>query len=223
LFLEFPNVTPDAHPLDLDAGNEFLFGPDLLVAPAPYPDQIDSYQVKFPSADWFDYWTGERVTSSSDKPLMIQPSLDALPVYVRGGSILPMQPLIQSTEEKPQGALVLRVYPGSDCKGSLYQDDGKSMAFKQGGFLRMQFTCEATGNVLKLHIGAHLGTYKPWWNQIRAEFYGSDAASVSATINGRVSPDLATIEPANHRVIANIPDTGEGMDVEITSRSPVGQ
>ena len=42
-----------------------------------------------------------------------------MPVYVRGGSILPLQPLVQNTDETPVGPLELRVYPGSDCSGSL--------------------------------------------------------------------------------------------------------
>ena len=53
LFLEFPDAAEDKHPLDLDAPNEFLLGPDLLVAPAVYPDQPDAYSVTFPPAQWF--------------------------------------------------------------------------------------------------------------------------------------------------------------------------
>ena len=59
LFLEFPNATPDGHPLDLDAGSEFLFGPDILVAPPPTPTMLDPYEVKLPPGDWYDYWTGQ--------------------------------------------------------------------------------------------------------------------------------------------------------------------
>ncbi len=61
LFLEFPDSAPDKHPVDLDAGGEFLFGPDILVAPAPVPDELDDYEVLLPPVDWFDYWTGERI------------------------------------------------------------------------------------------------------------------------------------------------------------------
>src|SRR4029077_10718632 len=109
LFLEFPNATTDLHPLDLDAGNEFLFGPDLLVAPSPFPEQPDSYEVKLPQGVWYDYWSGEKVQAAASEKdansgnLLIQPKLDTLPVYVRGGAILPLQPLTQSTEERPQG------------------------------------------------------------------------------------------------------------------------
>ena len=48
LFLEFPSATEDLHPMDLDASNEFFFGPDFLVAPPPFPEQPDPYSLALP-------------------------------------------------------------------------------------------------------------------------------------------------------------------------------
>ena len=77
LFLEFPRATQDLQPLDLRAGNEFLFGPDLLVAPPPFPEQPEAYALKLPSGVWYDYWTGEK---SSDRELKkLNPALDQVP------------------------------------------------------------------------------------------------------------------------------------------------
>ena len=85
----------------------------------------------------------------------IHRSLDTLPVFVRAGAIVPEQPLVESTDEKPQGPLTLRVYPpvqpGKDCTGSLYLDDGQSYAFQKGEFLRVAFTCHATAQGLDSH------------------------------------------------------------------------
>ena len=52
LFLEFSNPVPDGHPLDLDAGNEFMLGRSILVAPPPYPEKPDEYKVLLPSGHW---------------------------------------------------------------------------------------------------------------------------------------------------------------------------
>ena len=49
------------HPMDIDAGNEFLLGPDLLVAPPPFPEEPDAYGLKLPPGVWYDYWTGEKI------------------------------------------------------------------------------------------------------------------------------------------------------------------
>ncbi len=82
--------------------------------------------------------------------IQVQPELASLPVFVRAGSILPMEPLVQSTSEVPDGPLTLRVYAGNACGGDLYLDDGKSYAFERGDSLRMHFSCKVTPDGLEL-------------------------------------------------------------------------
>jgi alpha-glucosidase len=191
LFLEFPDAAPDRRPIDTDsfAAGEFLLGNSLLVAPQQYPGELDAYSVELPSPDWFDYWTGvkiaqpppparnpEDLTAAPERTaqflIKITPDLKQLPVFVRGGSILPISPLVQSTNETPQGPLTLRVYAGNQCAGDLYQDDGKTYAFQHGAFLRMNFSCQITDNGMQLKIGPHQGTYPAWWKDIHVEIYG---------------------------------------------------
>ncbi|MGA8429685.1 MAG: TIM-barrel domain-containing protein [Candidatus Sulfotelmatobacter sp.] len=227
LFLEFPDATPDKHPLDIDAGNEFLLGSDLLVAPSPFPEKLDDYAVQLPLLDWYDYWTGERVkrqsSASANKDavtsLLVHPTLEALPVYVREGSIVPMQSLVQSTSAIPQGPLLLRVYAGENCQGSLYLDDGKTMEYKRGEFLRMHFTCTVAGNSVKVHIGAHEGSYQPWWHEVQVEVYGLDSsASYTVGSGTTASSSPAVMDSAHHKLSVTIPDDGRGSDLEISSR-----
>jgi alpha-glucosidase len=230
LFLEFPNATGDLHPIDLDAPSEFLFGPDILVAPPPYPDEVDKYEVQLPPGKWYDYWTGERIDRSETvqshdaeqrkgaqaqaivpavQPLIVQPSLAVLPVYVRGGAIIPVGPLIQSAMEIPTGPLTLRVYVGDDCKGTLYQDDGISYDFRQGKFLRMDTTCSLENNALRVHVGQHQGSYKAWWSEIMIEVYGWAATDVHARVGDQTFN--ASRNRTTHAWKVSIPDNGDGM------------
>jgi alpha-glucosidase len=160
LFPEFPHVTSDQRPLDLDATGEFLFGASILVAASPSPEEIAPYEVHLPPGIWYDYWTGEKLDRRATieardfeirdaanavlKPLMVTPKLGELPAYVRKGSILPIAPLVQSTVEKPVGPLSLRVFPGDDCEGSVHQDDGETYDFRKGAYFRQHFTCTAS-------------------------------------------------------------------------------
>jgi alpha-glucosidase len=193
LFVEFPEATTDGHPFDLEAGgSEFLVGPDLLVAPNPSPEEIAPYEVHLPPGTWYDYWTGERFeraakTATRDleqrdqlhsaKRLMITPKLDALPVYVHGGSIVPIEPLTQSTEEKPKGPLTLRVYLASDpttpCTGEVYVDDGHSFNFRQGDYARVNFSCvlQQDGS-MTFTVAPQQGRFHPWWTEYMLEIYG---------------------------------------------------
>jgi alpha-glucosidase len=216
LFLEFPHAAADGHPLDLDAPNEFLFGADLLVAPAPFPEEPDSYKLILPPGEWFDYWTGERKTHAEAE--VLHPTLGVLPVYVREGSILPMQPLTQSTSQMPRGPLTLRVYPGKPCSGSLYQDDGITMDYKHGDFLRMNFSCAQTANSVQVRISSREGSYRPWWTQLKVEVYGWNFPSGYVTLDGKPVSEKVSLDARMHVVSVVIPEYGRGADLEIASQ-----
>ena len=230
LFLEFPDAAADHHPLDMDfaAGAEFMLGPNLLVAPNPYPDEQDAYTVEFPSPGWYDYWTGEQVTgnnaSSNVAPevpgrvsalpsIQVQSSLAALPVFVRPGSILPIAPLVQSTSETPAGPLTLKVYAAESCSGELYQDDGKTYAYQRGVYLRMNFACHQSSNGMQISIGAHEGSYPAWWKDIRVELYGSSPSK--DTVIGDSKASSVPIERSQHSVSLTVPDSGRGFTIEL--------
>jgi alpha-glucosidase len=232
LFLEFPDATSDRHPIDVDpqVAGEFLLGPDILVAAPPYPDKLDNYVVEFPSAKWYDYWTGLPVfkpapgadpdakapaTSTDMVPptIWVHPEVASLPVFVRAGAILPIAPLTQSTNEIPQGPLTLRIYAGDGCAGHLYLDDGKTYAYKTGASLRMDFHCEVRVDGLLLRLGEHKGSYPAWWQQIRIEIYGWSPRKRTTHLNGR-STDLV-MDLSTTKVALTIPDDGRGEALEL--------
>jgi alpha-glucosidase len=243
LFLEFPHATKDGHPVDLDAGGEFMLGPDLLIAPPPYPDMLDKYFLTLPGTGWYDFWKGtkmpplpsqaeilEESNASPDMTTMqsaemrekmrallawrITPALDALPVYVRAGSILPMQPVVQSTDEIPQGPLELRVYPGPACSGSVYLDDGHTFRYQQGDFLRETFTCESASDGLRLNIAAREGRFQPWWHQLKVTVYGATRSPTQVSIANKPLENVHFDEQAG-AVEFLIDDPAGGSDVHI--------
>ena len=177
MFLEFPKETN----LALN-DEEYMFGSSLLVAPRVW-NFTDQYSVSLPVGDWYDYWSGEKVAGG--KSLRVDPKLDTLPVYVRAGSIIPQQPVVQDTDETPRGPLVLRVYPGPQCLGSLYADDGNTLAYQKGQTLRLNFTCEASTTRVAVEISAPTGTYEPWFRELQLEIYGINGAVKRVTVDHR--------------------------------------
>jgi alpha-glucosidase len=142
----------------------FFFGPDLLVEPK-IDETLDPMTLIVPAGAWFDYWTGERLTGPAYPS--VTPALGDLPVLVRGGSIVPHQPLVQSTSEIPRGPLELRVYPGPDCRGSLYLDDGTTFEYRKGAFLRVAFACNETPDAVAVRVSPAEGSYIPWFDKVR--------------------------------------------------------
>ena len=222
IFLEYPEGARDHHPIDIDvqAAGEFMVGPDLLVAPPPFPDKLDAYGIEFPTANWYDYWSGQviRKPASGDADMIpltvwIRPALEFLPVFVRAGAILPLAPVVQSTNEIPNGPLTLRVYAGDRCEGHLYLDDGKSYAYQNGASLRMDFHCEVTKDGLRIRVGEHKGTYPAWWKQISVEVYGWAARKSTAKLDGAAVE--SGIHAAEGRLSVTIPDNGRGGVLEL--------
>ncbi|HEX3354040.1 MAG TPA: TIM-barrel domain-containing protein [Terriglobales bacterium] len=236
IFLEFPEVfTPPSNGFgNLDS--EFLLGPSLLVAPQPFAETMDNYVVSFPNGPWYDFWTGLKTAIPPPEPSIVQvstdinkngpgtqypfrpfihPTLDTLPVYVRGGSILPLQPLVQSTDETPNGPLELRVYPGPQCNGSLYLDDGHTFRYQHGEFLRQAFTCQSDGNSLRVSFAARQGTYAPWWKTVEVVIYDWPSAQANATLSGSASALKTSYDAAQHALHVTIPDVAGAAELRV--------
>jgi alpha-glucosidase len=231
LFLEFPDALPDRHPIDIDlpASSEFMLGPDLLIAPRPYPDEQGAYNIELPPSGWYDYWSGEKIPepvakaavandpasilASSAMSLNLVPELAKLPVFVRAGSILPIAPVVQSTGITPAGPLTLRVYVGKPCAGELYQDDGKTYEYQHGAYLRMKFTCQVTPQGLQLKIGTHEGSYPAWWKEMHVEIHGWTPSQTTVLINQKEAPLVLDRQPQG--VAFDIADDARGMTIEL--------
>ena len=188
VFYDYPEIAKAG----CDQSMTFTLGKALLIAAPPKMESPESYEVCLPSGGWFDYWTGKRVgnATAADGATHVTetPSLEKLPVFVRAGTILPRQPLVQSTSEKPFGALILDIYPGSDCSGKIYLDDGHSMAFNSGHYLRQLVRCSiGPQGQLVVNFGRRQGDYLPWWKQIDVIVHDRSAADLVTSDTVRLS------------------------------------
>ncbi len=146
------------------------------------------------------------------KPVMVNPGPADLPIYVRAGTILPMAPLVQSTDEKPSGALTLRVFPGDECEGSIYQDDGQTFDFRKGVYFRQRFTCRLSPEgVVTVDLGVPEGTYRPWWTSVRVEVVAFHSTQQDAQVDGRSVP----VEHSSSGVAVTFPLRAGGQRVVV--------
>jgi alpha-glucosidase len=207
IFLEYP----DAQEL-YGEDHEFLFGRDLFVAPV-VTEKVDAEDVHLPPGDWYDFWTAE-IHLSKDQ-ISFHPALAETPLYVRAGAIIPMQPVVQSTNEKPDGPLELRVYMGDDCHGTLYQDDGHTFAYQKGNFLRVNFTCEVTPHEMTVASTIEKNAYQPWWNSTQLEIYGAGAEPKEVHIGGQLIHEWR-FDARLHCITLTVPDTLKNWKVHLS-------
>jgi hypothetical protein len=154
LALEFPD-----DPASLDAaGDEYLFGRELLVAPVLY-EGVTNRAVYFPPGNWYDWDTGGEYTGG--RTWVVAAPQNRIPVAVRGGAIIPLAPPLRNTAEKPWDPLTVEVYPSGQSSFSLYRDDGISFAYQRGDSTITRFTCDARPRSIRFAIEESNKRYAP--------------------------------------------------------------
>ena len=163
----------------------------------PAAQKNDSRSVFIPDGRWIDVWSGKEYTGP--QTVTVEHNLDTSPVFVRSGTIIPLiQQPKESTDQIDWGTVALDVYPSTRLEGTseLYEDDQKSVAYKDGQFrttaLETSFDRDTSEAVV--NIGATKGTYdnapdfseRTW--KVRVHAPTSWGAVKSVKLNGQTTP-----------------------------------
>jgi len=136
-------------------GDEFMFGPALLVNPVLKANTTHRSVYLPASPKWYDFWTG--ATNPGGQEIEADAPLDRIPLYVRAGSIVPMGPEIEYATQNPGGPIELRIYRGADGTFNLYEDAGDSYDYQKGQHAVTAMRWNDSAGVLT--IGARQGSY----------------------------------------------------------------
>jgi alpha-D-xyloside xylohydrolase len=151
LVMDFPN--DDAVK---NINDQYLFGHSMLVAPV-YVYGARERSVYMPKgANWYDLYTGQLHKGGSTATIKAPET--RMPVLVKAGAIVPVGPVTQYVDEKPDAPITLYVYTGADGKFSLYEDDGVSNAYLRGEASRIPLSYNDKTGVVT--IGDRAGQYK---------------------------------------------------------------
>ena len=179
LYLQYPELEEAyRHP------HEYFFGEEMLVAPVL--DASGQRTVYLPPGRWIDFFTGERHEGGGS--FSAHYAVDRIPVFVRDGSIVPEQPAdLAWSDQRPLDTLILDVYGSGKGSFELYEDDGVSLAYRDGRHAMTPMTYATTGDgVHHLAVGPTTGTFA---GQVQRRSYelhvhGVDRPS-SVSVNGR--------------------------------------
>ena len=149
LVLNYPD---DPRTWSLD--HEYLWGDDLLVAPVTR-EGATAWPVYLPEGEWFDFWTGERHAGPGGVTLAAP--LERLPLLVRAGAILPLGTVVQHTGERPLDELTVQIYPHGVSRYELYEDDGRTNAYRRGAYALTAIVCSAERSRVAVEIAAPTG------------------------------------------------------------------
>ncbi len=181
----------DPHAWTQDHPNQFCLGRDLLVAPVFQAQAAGGgwrEGIHLPQGTWIDYTDGTVTTAGPQGiDIAVPVTLEKLPVFVRGGAILPMYPAALYDGQVPTDVLTLDVYPQGSTQFELYEDDGNTRAYRDGAWSRQLFT--ANGEAGK--AGEFTVTMEP----VRGAFAGlHEERAYEVLLHTRVEPKSVTVD-----------------------------
>jgi alpha-glucosidase len=211
------NYQEDENTLNLD--DEFMIGRDLLVAPILKAD-LTERSVYLPPGVWYDYWTGK--THAGGSVIRAAAPLETVPMYVRGGAIIPAGPEMNYTGEKPLDPLSFMIYADEQGRAdsSLYEDDGSSPAYRQGAFRRTRISLNTSNEGVQINLHAPEGAYNPG---SRSLLFVLNAAQRARQVSLDGKPLGATTDTARtngwyregDRLIVRITDDGRAHQIQL--------
>ena len=143
----------------LNYSNSYLWGEDFLVHPIKEKGQQVA-EVYFPkTANWYDFYTQQKYDGGTTKSINVTD--ENIPVFVRGGSFIPVTNVFQNTESYNQNELSVHYYHDimvKECEREFYFDDGKTPeAYEKEMFEMLEFESKCEGKTLEVEIESEVG------------------------------------------------------------------
>lgn len=199
---------------------QYMWGPNLLVAPVYKESENDAgirNNIYLPDKDqiWIDYFTGKQyqggaVIDNFDAPLW------KTPVFVKNGAIIPMAPENNSINQLDGSEnRIFDVYPSGKSDFTLYEDDGKSVAYKDGKNTSTKITSEEADGKAVITVDKAKGQgYKGMVKERGTEFL----------VNTRKNPDKVTVQVGNKEIdlkaVKNEKEYEDGENVYFYNEAP---
>lgn len=160
---DFPNDIKTYDLLD-----QYMFGSALMICPVLKPMYYDKKskpivlnekirKVYLPEgASWYDYWTNQLYEGG--QTIEANASIETIPIFVKSGSIVPMSPVMQYTDEISNAPYEIKIYGGKDVKFTIYEDEGDNYNYENGAYSIIDLKWDNKN--CQLTIGDRVGQFK---------------------------------------------------------------
>lgn len=174
-----------------DCPEQYLFGTDMIVAPYTAPAArktgLARQDVWLPPGDWYQFFTGERFQGGAT--YACHGTLDDIPVFARAGAIIPLGPRVGWGGVDNPDELHLHIFIGGDGRIDLFEDDGESMAYRNGSFALTRFEQRVDDDRIVITISPPRGELAvvPSERTYHLHIYGfGEPEQITAMIDGRI-------------------------------------
>jgi alpha-glucosidase len=218
LMLNYPD---DKTTYNIDT--QFMLGDDLLISPV-LEEGATTRQMYLPSGEWYDFWTREKI--SGGKWMNAKAPIDHVPVFVKAGAVIPMQQVVQYTDESPADPLTFEIflplYGGTS--GMCYEDDGITFDYQKGKFRTVGINAAVKEDEIVVVRSAAEGSYLPASRSVVFAVNGVTDKPVDVTFDGKKVQQVNSLpsvtegwnfDHTTNCVSVKLPDSEKEMTVTI--------
>ena len=135
--------------------DQWMFGSALMACPVGEYQKY-SRNVYLPKQKgWYDFYTGKHYAGG--QTIVADAPYEKIPVFVPEGSILPVGPEMEWSDQKKPELIDLYVYAGKDGSYMLYEDEGTNYNYEKGKYATIDFLYDDAQKTLT--IGARKGSF----------------------------------------------------------------
>jgi len=173
------DYTSDENIYDRRFQNQFLFGDSILVAPVI--STAEMAEVYLPAGDWYRLSSDQKF-SGNQTAAVVSPLTD-LPVFIKAGGIVPMQNVVQSTNEPGDGILQIHIWKGNDPNSFVYyEDDGTTYSYQHGAYYKRTITFNPQAK--EVSLSAVEGSQTSKYSKLRLVWHGFEGIKDAEVDNG---------------------------------------
>ena len=176
----FLNYQDDDECYTHNAQYQFMIGDNLLVAPVLSGTE-NSKKLYLPAGKWLDWWSNK--VYEGNQWIFVEVPINKIPLFIKEGAVIPMQETQNFVGEKIIEKLTFRIFPAEHSVYSFYEDDGKTLDYKNGEFLRKEFTIDNNSG-LKISIVSKEGNYNPGIKTYVLKIFRENPVK-NITVNGK--------------------------------------
>lgn len=131
-----------------DLKDQWMFGPSLMACP------VAEYKARYRSVylpqqcGWYDFYTGRHYAGG--QTVMAAAPYERIPVFVPEGSIIPVGPEMEWSDEKAAELIDLYVFAGRNATFTLYEDEGINYNYEKGKYATVTFSWNDASKTLTI-------------------------------------------------------------------------
>jgi alpha-glucosidase len=185
----FLNFQDDDECYSGNAQDQFMIGDNLLVAPV-LSEYENFRKLYLPEGKWLNWWNNQ--VYEGKQWIIVDAPIVNIPLFIREGSVIPMQVKQNYVGEKKIDELIFRIFPSENFAYTFYEDDGKTLEYQKGNYLLTEIDIKNNPKI-DIKIENKEGKYHPGIKSYLLNIFRETPVK-SVTINGNSLDKVQSIE-----------------------------